>query len=302
MSSTSERWFGAGHSTAADSARAGGEAAAAALAGRTPAAVFVFTSGGHDAGVVLAAVRAQAPGAVVVGGTGAGELTAAGATVHGVAVAALGGPGFTVRARAAGIGPLGARAAAAAAMRTGSLQVDEDGAGPAILAVPVLVTGETAGALVARVGAGSHAEQLEAFAQQVGLALTDARTLEQVHEAHHDHVTGLPNRALFLKTFHGRPRAGALFIDLDRFKAVNDSLGHDAGDQLLAAVAERIRCCVRAGDSVARLGGDEFAVLLGDAHRDTAVATAPAACRCRSTTSGRATRRWRTCATCPSTS
>ncbi|GAA3450238.1 putative bifunctional diguanylate cyclase/phosphodiesterase [Dactylosporangium matsuzakiense] len=164
--------------------------------------------------------------------------------------------------------------AAAAAMRTGELHVDEDAEGRTVIAVPVHVTGETAGALVARVaGAGYHADQVEAFAQQVGLALTDARTVEQVHEAHHDHITGLPNRALFLKAFNGRPRAGVLFIDLDRFKAVNDSLGHDAGDQLLAAVAERIRAQVRSGDTVARLGGDEFAVLLADAHRDTAVAT-----------------------------
>nr|BFE65222.1 FIST N-terminal domain-containing protein [Dactylosporangium thailandense] len=113
MSSTSERWFGAGHSTAADSAKAGGEAAAQAIAGRTPAAVFVFTSGGHDAVAVLAGVRAEAGDAVVVGGVGLGELTGAGATEHGAAVAALGGPGFTVRARAAGIAGLGARAAGA---------------------------------------------------------------------------------------------------------------------------------------------------------------------------------------------
>jgi hypothetical protein len=117
MSSTSERWFGAGHSTAADSAKAAGEAAAAAIAGRTPAAVFVFTSGGHDLAAVLAAVRAESGDAVIAGGTGFGELTAAGATEHGVAVAALGGPGFTVRAHAADIAELGAREAGAAAAR-----------------------------------------------------------------------------------------------------------------------------------------------------------------------------------------
>ncbi|MER7275479.1 EAL domain-containing protein [Dactylosporangium sp. NPDC000244] len=188
----------------------------------------------------------------------------------------LADPAPRVASSAGGVGP-GDRPgnAARAAMDTGSLQVDEDEQGHAVIAVPVLVTGEIAGSLVARAGdaAGYHADQLEAFAQQVGLALTDARTVELVHEAHHDHVTGLPSRALFLKAFNGRPRAGVLFIDLDRFKAVNDSLGHDAGDQLLADVAERIRGCVRVGDTVARLGGDEFAVLLGDAHRDTAVAT-----------------------------
>ncbi|WP_432979825.1 FIST signal transduction protein [Dactylosporangium sp. CA-233914] len=117
MSSSSERWFGAGHSTDADAGKAGAEAAAAAIAGRTPAAVFVFTSGGHDPTAVLAAVRAEAGGAVVAGGTGYGELTAAGATEQGVAVAALGGAGFTVRAHATDIGALGPREAGAAAAR-----------------------------------------------------------------------------------------------------------------------------------------------------------------------------------------
>jgi hypothetical protein len=117
MSSTSERWFGAGHSTAADSAKAGAEATAAAIAGRTPAAVFVFTSGGHDLAAIRAAVRVEAGAAVVVEGAGFGELSPAGATEHGVAVAALGGPGFTVRAHTADIGALGARAAGAEVAR-----------------------------------------------------------------------------------------------------------------------------------------------------------------------------------------
>ena len=111
----SSRWFGAGHSTAADSVKAGHEAAAAAVAGRGAAAVFVFCSGGHEPAAVLEAVRAEAgPEAVVVGGTGFGELTPAGATRHGVAVGALGGDGFTVRARAADIAEVGPRAAGAA--------------------------------------------------------------------------------------------------------------------------------------------------------------------------------------------
>jgi diguanylate cyclase (GGDEF)-like protein len=93
-------------------------------------------------------------------------------------------------------------------------------------------------------------------------------------------VTGLPNRGLFLKIFNrvlaGRGGAteptSVLFIDLDRFKAVNDSLGHEAGDQLLAAVAGRIRGCVRASDTTARLGGDEFAVLLHNSPIEAALA------------------------------
>ncbi|MFN0092410.1 MAG: putative bifunctional diguanylate cyclase/phosphodiesterase [Acidimicrobiales bacterium] len=89
------------------------------------------------------------------------------------------------------------------------------------------------------------------------------------HQALHDTLTGLPNRALFLERLEATLAQGGLaarclgvlFIDLDRFKVVNDSLGHEAGDRLLTAAAERIRRAVRSGDVVARLGGDEFVVL-----------------------------------------
>lgn len=99
------------------------------------------------------------------------------------------------------------------------------------------------------------------------------------HNAEHDPLTDLPNRALFTKRVRqaltGRratdPGTAVLFIDLDGFKAVNDRLGHQAGDELLIQAARRLEDSVRAGDTAARLGGDEFAALiLGDGTRDQA--------------------------------
>jgi diguanylate cyclase (GGDEF)-like protein/PAS domain S-box-containing protein len=94
-----------------------------------------------------------------------------------------------------------------------------------------------------------------------------------LHDAMHDALTKLPNRALFmdhldmsLRRFQ-RDQAklfATLFFDLDRFKYVNDSLGHAVGDQLLVQIAERLKNCLRPGDTLARLGGDEFAILLND--------------------------------------
>jgi len=104
--------------------------------------------------------------------------------------------------------------------------------------------------------------------------ITEQKTLEEQlrRQAFHDELTGLPNRALFTDrlehaiTFLGRKTApiAVLFVDLDDFKTVNDSLGHDAGDRLLIEAGRRISSCIRAVDTVARLGGDEFAVLMED--------------------------------------
>ncbi|HEX7829376.1 MAG TPA: EAL domain-containing protein [Thermoanaerobaculia bacterium] len=94
---------------------------------------------------------------------------------------------------------------------------------------------------------------------------------EQIkHLAYHDALTNLPNRLLFkdrltVALSHAQrdgSRLAVLFLDLDRFKVINDSLGHNIGDQLLQAVAARVQACVRESDTVARLGGDEFTVLL----------------------------------------
>jgi diguanylate cyclase (GGDEF)-like protein len=103
-----------------------------------------------------------------------------------------------------------------------------------------------------------------------------------LHLALHDDLTGLPNRALFQdrtgQALLAARRSGAqvavMFVDLNRFKDVNDTLGHHYGDLLLVQVAERFSATLRGEDSVARLGGDEFAVLLGSSTRDEAVAAA----------------------------
>ncbi len=113
---------------------------------------------------------------------------------------------------------------------------------------------------------------VQTFASQASIALTDASTVDELHHAFHDTLTGLPNRALFQDRFKHAHALGErmgtttalLFIDLDRFKSVNDSFGHTAGDQLLTEVANGLSQVGRSYDSVARLGGDEFAMVLED--------------------------------------
>ncbi|GAA3451823.1 bifunctional diguanylate cyclase/phosphodiesterase [Dactylosporangium matsuzakiense] len=130
--------------------------------------------------------------------------------------------------------------------------------------LPVLVGAVTAtGVVVAR--------QLLAFHDNDDLVRSLRETQRLLHEqATHDALTGLPNRALFNERLEHA--AAAVLIDLDDFKAVNDTLGHPVGDGLLVEVGRRLRAAVRDSDLVARLGGDEFAVLTTDRPPDDAVA------------------------------
>ncbi|MEG4225158.1 PAS domain S-box protein, partial [Microcoleus sp. N9_B2] len=115
--------------------------------------------------------------------------------------------------------------------------------------------------------------QGSAAAQIIIRDVTERKRVERqlLHGAFHDALTGLPNRVLFIDRLGQAIRRsnqspdykfGLLFLDLDRFKVVNDSLGHILGDKLLVALADRLLTCVRASDTVARLGGDEFTILL----------------------------------------
>lgn len=143
-------------------------------------------------------------------------------------------------------------------------------------AIPIFWRNEVCGALAIGVANQQEVsdeliEQARDLGKRVGVAFAaHAREAELILRAHHDDLTGLPNRALLSERLQqelARARRNGnqlalLFLDLDRFKSVNDTLGHAGGDQLLRLAADRMSACVRECDTVARLGGDEFVVLL----------------------------------------
>jgi len=162
------------------------------------------------------------------------------------------------------------------------------------MATPVHLGSRPIGSLVVathradRPYSGAEQQALISFAEHVSLALNDARSVRAMnhaleramHQAMHDDLTGLPNRACFYdraeQALKSDRRGGAhtavLLFDLDRFKEINDTLGHRYGDRVLRAIGPRIAPLLRDSDTVARLGGDEFCVLLpGVASADAAV-------------------------------
>ncbi len=164
--------------------------------------------------------------------------------------------------------------------REGAAILQRRGIKDAVMAA-LTVEGRVLGTVVVgdRMGQGrTFAEEdralLEALAAQIGVTVERVRFDERLNQqAFHDSLTGLANRSLFAdrvahaldrRVAPGRLRAAVLFIDLDDFKVVNDTLGHPSGDRLLQAVTQRLRRVIRPFDTVARLGGDEFAVLLED--------------------------------------
>jgi diguanylate cyclase (GGDEF)-like protein len=172
---------------------------------------------------------------------------------------------------------------------------DDEPPGDGDISVPLTAHGRVMGHL--RVSGSSavpsfgddERQLLNALAQHASTALTNGKLADKLrrqvaeneHQATHDSLTGLPNRLLFERVTdqmlaNGR-RLAVMLLDLDRFKDVNDTLGHAAGDALLADVGSRLRAAVPEALCIARLGGDEFTVLLTDVDEATAVRAAEAA-------------------------
>jgi len=152
-------------------------------------------------------------------------------------------------------------------------------AGHSWLGVPLVAEAGVIGALVLRSPCGqvryseSHRELLRFVSTQVATAIERKRLYERLQRmARHDELTGLLNRAFLhdrIESALARARRSGgrfslVFLDLDKFKQINDSYGHSVGDRLLQEVARRLQQCVREADSVARIGGDEFVLLLED--------------------------------------
>ena len=184
--------------------------------------------------------------------------------------------------------PLVARVVRSGQPLLASVECPDNRANADWLGVPLVSQHRVIGVLVAqsRPGGSSYSDEEKDLLQFVSTQVASAIQRKQAearlrHLANHDPLTDLPNRLLFhdrlevaLKRAHrDRERLALLYLDLDGFKRVNDTFGHEVGDRLLLEVAQRIRQCVRESDTVGRIGGDELTVLLSNVHSLACVAT-----------------------------
>jgi len=152
---------------------------------------------------------------------------------------------------------------------------------PSWLGVPLISQNGVMGALVVQTDVGDicyteeHKDLLQFVSTQIATVIERKQAESRLqHMALHDDLTDLPNRALFHDRFdtalrradRGREYLGLLYLDLDEFKRINDTFGHEVGDLLLREVARRLVQCMRGSDTVGRMGGDEFTVLLTNIH------------------------------------